>query len=128
LCNTYPHTSTLFDNPFLHCAGTHPHIQLHSLDPTLPYLLYLPNLDGTGITCKPQWPRMAAHFNLHTLSIPTENRWSFEQLVQYVKVSTSSARSSAVHALHHACMLWLNPPSTWSSLLAQPMHARCVPG
>jgi hypothetical protein len=68
---------------------------MHSLDPSLPYLLYLPNLDGAGLTCKPQWPRMATQFNLHTLSIPPDNRCDFGELLDFVKASRAAACAGA---------------------------------
>lgn len=50
----------------------------------LPFLLYLPGLDGTGLAASKQFPSIVKAFDLATLSVPLKNRKTFKQLVNFV--------------------------------------------
>lgn len=52
---------------------------------TLPILIYLPGLDGTGITGLRQFPNLADAFDLRALVLPFSDRTSFHELVDIVK-------------------------------------------
>ncbi len=47
----------------------------------LPYLLYIPDLEGCGATSQRQWPELASAFDLFILQVLPEERLSFESLV-----------------------------------------------
>ena len=49
-----------------------------------PLLLFLPGLDGSGRSGSTQWPRLSAEFDVWRLSIPSEDRSTFEQLCEQV--------------------------------------------
>jgi|EP00670_Eutreptiella_braarudii_P002791 pimeloyl-ACP methyl ester carboxylesterase/1-acyl-sn-glycerol-3-phosphate acyltransferase len=53
-------------------------------NPDLPTLFFIPGLDGTGVSAQQQFPRLAENFNLWALSVPVENRSSFDELVNHV--------------------------------------------
>lgn len=46
--------------------------------------LYLPGIDGTGLAAYRQFPRLQEAFSLITLTVPTEDRTSFEGLVELI--------------------------------------------
>lgn len=52
-----------------------------SLD-DLPLMVYLPGIDGTGLAASRQFPYLADAFDLHALSIPSQDRTPFETLVR----------------------------------------------
>ena len=47
----------------------------------LPMMLYIPGIDGTGLAASRQFPTLAEAFDLRALSIPAEDRSTFQQLV-----------------------------------------------
>jgi hypothetical protein len=52
----------------------------------LPYLLYIPDLDGVGLTAKRQWQSLAEAFDLYTVKIPSDDRSSLADIVSSLKV------------------------------------------
>jgi len=48
----------------------------------LPLLVYLPGMDGTGELFHQQTPDLKEQFNLRCLSIPSQNKFDWEQLTQ----------------------------------------------
>ena len=48
----------------------------------LPLMVYLPGIDGTGLAASRQFPYLADAFDLHALSIPSQDRTPFEALVK----------------------------------------------
>eukprot|EP00798_Chlamydomonas_sp_ICE-L_P000391 gene391-1787_t len=46
----------------------------------LPFLIYLPGIDGTGLAAYRQFPELCKNFDLHALFIPPEDRSGFESL------------------------------------------------
>ena len=45
-------------------------------------MVYLPGIDGTGLAASRQFPYLADAFDLHALSIPSQDRTPFEALVK----------------------------------------------
>ncbi|KAG1678974.1 hypothetical protein FOA52_013037 [Chlamydomonas sp. UWO 241] len=62
---------------------------------TLPLLVYLPGLDGTGLAAYRQFPSLRARFDLRALFIPPDDRSSFEGLVEHVQALLSAEALSA---------------------------------
>lgn len=52
---------------------------------TLPLLVYLPGIDGTGLAASRQFPYLVDAFDLHCLSVPSSDRTPFGQLVSLVE-------------------------------------------
>lgn len=50
-----------------------------------PLLLYLPGLDGTGLTAFVQYPALAEEFEVRCLTMPTTDRSTFMDLVHLVR-------------------------------------------
>ena len=51
---------------------------------SLPFLLYLPGIDGTGLAAARQFPRLLSRFDLVTLITPPTDRTPFTELVDIV--------------------------------------------
>ncbi|GLC37786.1 hypothetical protein PLESTM_000648100 [Pleodorina starrii] len=49
---------------------------------TLPLLVYLPGIDGTGLAAYRQFPGLSARFDLRGVFLPPEDRTSFQGLVE----------------------------------------------
>ena len=56
---------------------------------SLPLLVYLPGIDGSGLAAYRQFPTLVASFDLRCLYIPKEDRLPFEELLALVRVSHS---------------------------------------
>jgi pimeloyl-ACP methyl ester carboxylesterase len=69
---------------------------------SLPILLYLPGIDGTGLAAFKQFPVLMEHFNLITFVTPPENRTSYDELVEIVSdmVRTSLAHIPATQPVY----------------------------
>lgn len=52
---------------------------------TLPLMIYLPGIDGTGLAASRQFPYLVDAFDLHALSIPGADRTPFEGLIKLVQ-------------------------------------------
>lgn len=52
---------------------------------TLPLMVYLPGIDGTGLAASRQFPYLADAFDLHALSIPGADRTPFEGLIKLIE-------------------------------------------
>lgn len=52
---------------------------------SLPYLLYLPGIDGTGLAAYKQFPGLAEAFDLVAFSVPPHDRTKFPRLVEIVE-------------------------------------------
>ena len=52
---------------------------------SLPYMLYLPGIDGTGLAAYKQFPRLVQDYDLRALFIPPADRTPFPQLVETVE-------------------------------------------
>lgn len=52
----------------------------------LPLLLFLPGVDGTGLSAYRSYPALARAFDLKALMIPRKSRQDFAELVSTVKV------------------------------------------
>lgn len=63
---------------------------------TLPMMLYMPGIDGTGLAAYRQFPRLTRAFDLRCLIIPRTDRSTFDELTDYVAVSTQVAQQGAV--------------------------------
>ena len=60
-------------------------LRLDSPDPsTLPILLYLPGIDGTGLAAYKQFPEISLHYDLRNLFMPPDDRTPFAALVDRV--------------------------------------------
>jgi len=57
-----------------------------SVSAQLPFMLYLPGIDGTGLAAYRQFPVLSRFFDLHALYVPPSDRSSFEQIVEAAKV------------------------------------------
>lgn len=57
-------------------------------------MVYLPGIDGTGLAASRQFPYLADAFDLHALSIPSQDRTPFETLVQLTQWDSASSPSS----------------------------------
>jgi pimeloyl-ACP methyl ester carboxylesterase len=62
-------------------------------DDSLPLLLFLPGIDGTGGAGATQWPRLSDLFEVHSMSLSTDDRSSFDECVDAC-VSFLDARPS----------------------------------
>ena len=51
--------------------------RLTAQNPSLPLLLFLPGIDGTGGAGATQWPRLAPLFECHAMSVSVDDRSSF---------------------------------------------------
>ncbi|KAF5840613.1 hypothetical protein DUNSADRAFT_16128 [Dunaliella salina] len=56
----------------------------------LPFMLYIPGVDGTGLAAYRQFPALSRFFDLHALYMPPEDRSNFEQIVETVKAQLES--------------------------------------
>eukprot|EP00965_Chrysotila_dentata_P215915 6189068-Pleurochrysis_carterae.AAC.1 len=54
-------------------------------DSSKPLLLYLPGIDGTGMSGKTQWPRLSHDFDIWCLGLSPEDRSSHVQLITSVE-------------------------------------------
>ncbi|CAL8462015.1 g1546 [Coccomyxa elongata] len=52
---------------------------------TLPLMVYLPGIDGTGLAASRQFPFLVDAFELHALSIPGSDRTPFEGLIKLIE-------------------------------------------
>ncbi|EIE25026.1 alpha/beta-hydrolase [Coccomyxa subellipsoidea C-169] len=52
---------------------------------TLPLMVYLPGIDGTGLAASRQFPFLVDAFDLHALSIPGADRTPFEGLISLIE-------------------------------------------
>ena len=52
--------------------------------PSLPLMVYLPGIDGTGLAAARQFPRLLERFDLITLVTPSKDRTGFNELVEIV--------------------------------------------
>ena len=53
---------------------------------SLPLMLYLPGIDGTGLAAYRSFPGLARAFDLKALVLPRKSRQDFKELVETVKV------------------------------------------
>jgi hypothetical protein len=75
-----------------HCTGGSPRFSCILRAPgsarvspqDLPYMLYLPGIDGTGLAASRQFPFLLTAFDLHSLTIPPHDRTSFKGLMQII--------------------------------------------
>lgn len=51
----------------------------------LPLLLYIPGIDGTGLAASRQFPALVEDFDLRAMSIPGNDRTSFDSLIRIVR-------------------------------------------
>ena len=51
----------------------------------LPYLLYLPGIDGTGLAAYKQFPSLVEAFDLVAFSVPPHDRTRFPRLLELVE-------------------------------------------
>ena len=58
-----------------------------------PLLLYLPGLDGSGLTAFVQYPALAEAYELRCLTIPTSDRSSFLDLINLVRAELRAYKS-----------------------------------
>ena len=56
-----------------------------SLRDGLPYLLYLPGIDGTGLAAYKQFPALCRNFHFEALSVPPHDRTWFPGLLELVE-------------------------------------------
>lgn len=56
-----------------------------ALRSTLPYMLYIPGIDGTGLAAYKQFPRLMEVYDLRALFIPPADRTPFPELVEIVE-------------------------------------------
>ena len=56
---------------------------------SLPFMLYLPGIDGTGLAAYKQFPRLVQDYNLRALFIPPADRTPFPVLVETVECVTT---------------------------------------
>lgn len=52
---------------------------------TLPLLLYVPGIDGTGMAASRQFPELVQAFDLRAFSVPISDRTPFEGLVDLLE-------------------------------------------
>lgn len=71
--------------PRLSCPLPDPEAQLPLAGrPSLPLMIYLPGIDGTGLAAARQFPRLLERFDLITLVTPPKDRTGFNELVEIV--------------------------------------------
>lgn len=71
--------------PRLSCPLPDPDAQLPLAGrPSLPLMIYLPGIDGTGLAAARQFPRLLERFDLITLVTPAKDRTGFNELVDIV--------------------------------------------
>ncbi|GIL58116.1 hypothetical protein Vafri_12969 [Volvox africanus] len=61
------------------------HVSQHP-DGNLPFLLYLPDIDGDGVTSRSQWQAWAEHFDMNVLTLDANCACSFSELATAVGV------------------------------------------
>lgn len=66
---------------------------------TKPLLLVLPGLDGSGITAWAQYPELAREYSIRALSIPADDRTSYEALVGLCAAQIADARKDGYSAV-----------------------------
>ncbi len=76
--------------------------------PPLPLLVYLPGIDGTGITAYRQFLELSQRFDLRAVFIPADDRNGFGRLVHKIKVCTHTEglvwRSTFILAREPGCI------------------------
>jgi hypothetical protein len=74
------------------------------LDPTtLPYMLYIPGIDGTGLAAYRQFPKLVEAFDLHAFTIPPHDRTRVPRLVEMIECAHADGRSSSPCTHWKAC-------------------------
>ena len=58
---------------------------VHPDPSTLPLLLYVPGIDGTGMAASRQFPELVQAFDLRAFSVPISDRTPFEGLVDLLE-------------------------------------------
>ena len=58
---------------------------------SLPLLLVLPGLDGSGITAMTQYPELAADYDVRAMSIPPDDRSAYLDIVELVATAAQDA-------------------------------------
>ncbi|PNH10061.1 hypothetical protein TSOC_003256 [Tetrabaena socialis] len=61
-------------------------VSLSPASPDLPFLLYLPDIDGAGVTSNRQWEAWKTRFELHALSLDPESDCDFAALAAAVRM------------------------------------------
>jgi hypothetical protein len=62
-------------------------------------MFYMPGIDGTGLAAYRQFPRLTRAFDLRCLIIPRTDRSTFDELTDYVAVSTPVCLSRELAAV-----------------------------
>ena len=67
---------------------------------SLPILLFIPGIDGTGGAGSTQWPRLAPIFEVHAMSMSTEDRSSFtecvDSIIDFLQADERSHRAALI--------------------------------
>jgi pimeloyl-ACP methyl ester carboxylesterase len=66
-----------------------------AVQPHLPWLIYLPGMDGTGALFHTQSPALSSEFNLRCLCLPSEMFWDWESLCQQFRALLQAELSSS---------------------------------
>jgi hypothetical protein len=51
----------------------------------LPFLLYLPGIDGTGLAASKQFPALSTYFDFAAFSVPPHDRTWFPGLIEQIE-------------------------------------------
>lgn len=78
-------------------------------------MFYMPGIDGTGLAAYRQFPRLTRAFDLRCLIIPGTDRSTFEELTNYVAVSTEAQQPTVTTSLTADCVLQMLVGSRHSS-------------
>ena len=62
---------------------------------TLPYMLYLPGIDGTGLAAYKQFPGLVQDYDLRALFIPVADRTPFPELLELCECALSPDQDRA---------------------------------